>query len=243
MVIAIIGILAGLLLPALSQGKQRALTVACQNNLKQLAICWHSYAGDNEDVMVPNNFVYLVSVGSSTNSSLGEDSLTWCRGITPLDTNEITATTSLLFNYNQTAAIYHCPADRSTVEGFPGKLRNRSYNMSNSIQCWQDNHFRKFGDILVPSNLFVFIDTHEDAIWDSTFGTLQLNSRYQDYWLDVPANRHQRGANLTFADGHVERWQWKFPKSGYLFAEHYVNNDDRDDLRRMQQHIKGQGGN
>src|SRR5215831_15453401 len=48
-VIAIIGILAALLLPALARSKQRALTASCLNNLRQLTVCWHLYAHDNED--------------------------------------------------------------------------------------------------------------------------------------------------------------------------------------------------
>ena len=39
-VIAIIGILAALLLPSLNRAKQKALTISCLNNLRQLAICW-----------------------------------------------------------------------------------------------------------------------------------------------------------------------------------------------------------
>src|SRR5438874_736434 len=48
-VIAIIAILAALLLPVISKAKERALGVACQNNLRQLQICWHSYSTDNQD--------------------------------------------------------------------------------------------------------------------------------------------------------------------------------------------------
>lgn len=243
-VIAIIAILAAMLLPALSRAKARAHTISCANNLKQLQICWFSYAHDNEDVMTPNNFVYFVQVGGTNDGgTLGEDNQTWCRSIAPLDNYPINDQTSLLFQYNQNSAIYRCPADRSTLRDVPGKLRNRSYNMSNSVNCRADNHFRKLSEVKVPTQLFVFIDTHEDAIWDATFGVLPLGSYWQDYWLDVPADRHQEGANVSFADGRVERWKWRAAKSGLRVGAHNSGAEDLLDLRRIQQHIKGSGGN
>src|SRR6266498_85905 len=53
-VIAIIAILAALLLPALSNAKQKALTITCLNHLKQLQVCWALYAGDNNGWIAPN---------------------------------------------------------------------------------------------------------------------------------------------------------------------------------------------
>ena len=50
-VIAIIAILAALLLPALSSAKQRAKRIQCVSNLKQWALAFHMYAGDNDDSM------------------------------------------------------------------------------------------------------------------------------------------------------------------------------------------------
>jgi prepilin-type N-terminal cleavage/methylation domain-containing protein/prepilin-type processing-associated H-X9-DG protein len=244
-VIAIIGILASLLLPALSQAKSRAQTIVCLNHLKQLETCWFLYVGDNHDIMPPNNFVYGVSVGT-TNAPMAptsEDQMSWCSGLAPLDTNEISAASSLLFIYNTQPAIYHCPADQSTVTGFPGLLRKRSYNLSNSANCAADDHFRKFTEIKAVTQLFIFIDTDPDEIWDSTFGVLPQGSYWQDYWLDVPADRHQRGANLSFADGHVERWTWKARKGGHYVGDHTTGPEDLADLRRLQQHIKGAGGN
>ncbi len=244
-VIAIVGILSALLLPALAKAKARAATISCANNLKQLEFCWHFYASDNNDVLPPNNFVYSVAVGTTNapTAPVSEDQMAWCSGIAPLDTNEISAATSLLFIYNTEPKIYHCPADQSTVTGYPGMLRKRSYNMSNSANCSADNHFRKLTEVKVITDLFIFIDTDPDEIWDSTFGVVPEGSFWQDYWIDVPADRHQLGANLSFADGHVEKWRWRAAKGGHIPGSHTTGPDDLVDLRRMQQHIKGAGGN
>ncbi len=50
-VMAIIAILAGLLLPALANAKEKASRTACVSNNKQLALAMHMYAMDNNDFM------------------------------------------------------------------------------------------------------------------------------------------------------------------------------------------------
>jgi prepilin-type N-terminal cleavage/methylation domain-containing protein len=52
-VIAIIAVLVALLLPVLSRAKERARRTACLNNLKQVNLALHLYAGENGDVL-PN---------------------------------------------------------------------------------------------------------------------------------------------------------------------------------------------
>ena len=243
-VIAVIAILASLLLPALSKGKARAQTIDCIDHLRQLQLCWHMYSHDNDSIMTPNNYVYSVTMGSSNAPVIGEDDMSWCRTIARRDTNPINDQTSLLFEYNRNSSIYHCPADQSTVDDHPDLLRNRSFNMSNSINCSQDRHFRRESEVLSPSTLFVFIDTDADAIWDTTFGVPPLGDYWQDYWLDIPADRHNtRGCNITFVDGHVETMKWNVRKGGRLVGSHTTSLDDLEDLRRMQQYIKGASGN
>src|SRR5215469_14044115 len=59
-VIAVIAILAAILLPVLSRGKQSAQNIACLNNMRQLQLCWHLYYQDNNDILAPNNSVAFI---------------------------------------------------------------------------------------------------------------------------------------------------------------------------------------
>lgn len=249
-VIAILAILAALLLPALAQAKEKSHTVGCLSNLKQLEICWHLYAVDNQDLLPPND-----SVMSTAGSTLAR-SVSWCPDHARTDTNTVDLENGVLFPYNRSVGIYHCPADFSKVEGSSGealpRLRNRSYNMSQSVNGYPEYltelnlpgissipAWKKLCQIIQPppAALFVFVDEHEQTLLDAQFGNPVGMPYYWDIWFDLPANRHNQGACLTFADGHAERWRWVAPKTFQAFGQAPTANE-MPDYRRIQQAMK-----
>lgn len=250
-VIAIIAILAALLLPALGRAKQRTRTVACLNNQRQLTLCLVMYANDHDDIMPPNNSVYDISTGRPIP---GLDlSQTWCPGNARADTNTDNIKNGCLFPYNTSTEIYRCPADKSPVETLDGRVlhipRTRSYNLSQSV-----NGLGKLGSGLYwipsyqqytkitkppPSKLFVFIGVHEDKILDALFGIPLPNSGWDGAWFDLPANRHNGGACLSFADGHAEHWRWNVPKEVKIeIGAQDVPPEELPDYRRVQAGIR-----
>ena len=246
-VIAIIGILTALLLPALNRAKNRAQTVACSNNLDQLQLCAHLYSGDNNDFLPPNDFVYDAGTGQPIPGNTGPS---WCTNVAPFDTNAAGIQNGLLYRYNTSPAIYHCPADHSTVETSDGvmlpQIRLRSYNMSQSVNGVNYAgdaeqffpHFLKASAIQnpPPSSLLVFIDENENTILDTHFG-IPITAGPDDAgdWWDMPTSRHDQGCNFSFADGHVEHWRWNTPKvaNAVRASSEPVGDGEENDYQRM----------
>ena len=253
-VIAVVSILAAMLLPALSRAKSRAQNLACLNNLKQLELCLHLYVGDYNDYFVPNNSIAVISAGTNASSTYLAG-LSWLPDTdadTEIDPSNIV--NGLLYVYNTSLPIYHCPADQSTLEtpgGQPlSQLRWRSYNMSQSVngnpQADPEYYpyipaWTKYTEVRqpIPSNLFVLIDENADTIQDAEFGNPPVGGIWpQNQWWDMPSDRHNRGANLSFADGHVEHWKWQVPKVFYEWVQS-VGPGELPDYQRLQNAMRG----
>jgi prepilin-type N-terminal cleavage/methylation domain-containing protein/prepilin-type processing-associated H-X9-DG protein len=239
-VIAIIAILAALLLPALARAKSQAWSIGCINNLKQLQICWHSYALDYNDLLVPNNSVMGVTPGGSGGSIA--TGVSWCLA-EPTATN---VQSGMLFEYNRSLAIYHCPADRSTLTdpsgSTAGPLRVRSYNMSQSVNGYPEYdwfiykyipYFKKLTQIRSPNvgNCLVFVDEHEYTLLDAQYGMPTETYSVSFTWWDMPANRHNQAANVGFADGHADHWKWVVPKVFTSWIQSVPPEEMKDWLR------------
>jgi prepilin-type N-terminal cleavage/methylation domain-containing protein len=100
-VISIISILAGLLLPALSRAKAKAMRIKCISNLKQVGLGFRMWADDND-----GRFPWQVSVNDGgTKPQVASASQAWLQYFAAKD--ELVTPRVLL-----------CPSDRSRAEAF-----------------------------------------------------------------------------------------------------------------------------
>jgi len=252
-VIAIIAILAALLLPVLSKAKRQAQNAICMSNLKQLTLCQHLYVLDNNDFFPPNNPGATFTITTNGDAYTYSLTLSWLPdpdALTELDPSNIM--NGLLYKYNTSLPIYHCPSDLSTLQTPDGtplpQLRWRSYNMSQSVNGNPDPTYAPYIPAWTkltairtpsPSALFVLIDENADTIQDANYGSPPNGSPYyeQNIWWDMPSDRHGQGANISFADGHVEHWKWLCPKVAYDDGEP-VAPEEMPDFQRINNAMK-----
>lgn len=226
-VIAIIAILASLLLPALARAKTKAQGIKCLGNLKQLQLGWLMYADDHGGLMPPQNLP-----------------APWVLGNAQEDLTMSNLQQGVLFPYTPSAAIYHCPADQSTVTGHRDLLRTRSYSLDsylgrvpppNNPSINIPRFKLRYPEIVNPgpSRVYAFIDEDDRTINDGTF----FCTEEYGMWADLPAARHSLGANVSYADGHAEpkRWRWPSKQSG----PPVVNGKDDQDLHWLWDHSPG----
>jgi prepilin-type processing-associated H-X9-DG protein len=215
-VLATIGILAALLLPALAASKAKARGLFCQNNNQQLVTAWLMYADDHSQ-RLPYN---LGGAAARANINWVAGLLDW--ELTSDNTNLADLAEAALGSYvAKVSTVYRCPSDSvlSPLQSAAGwSSRARSYSMNASvgdageisISGVNSNNpgyvqFFRLTSVPVPARIFVFLDEHPDSISDGYF----VNRSYYPEWIRLPASWHNGAAAFSFADGHTETHPWK----------------------------------
>jgi prepilin-type N-terminal cleavage/methylation domain-containing protein len=222
-VIAIIGILASMILPALSKSKGKAQGISCLNNVKQMGLAWRLYVEDNNDRLFP-----------ALDGNEATDWLQWnyLNLSNPSDENNWNVDKFLkkgpLWSYTgQSAMVWRCPSDRSMARNAQGQLvpRIRSIAMNNWVggPHWPFNDrswrvYLKSSDMANPgpSETFVFADERADSIDNGAF--LVDMAGYPDSAgsakiVDFPSSYHNNAGCFTFADGRAELKRWRDPRT------------------------------
>ena len=205
-VIAIIAILAGMLLPALGQAREKARAIACTSNLKQMGIALTMYADSNN-----SHYPYNANkLGPAPDYS-------W---------------RAMIFSYmGESKDVFNCPSDREHIyEGDDaGKMQSGEASIpggygANAIHVNADysgesggglgpfgrpgyapkksSSFRRASELLVVGD-GGFLDTSGEPFrfWTAKTGNEERPVNNDDIGYD----RHSGAANYVHADGHVAK--------------------------------------
>ena len=208
MVIAIIAILAGMLLPALNNSREKGRSISCVNNLQQIGKGLRFYMDANDGYVIP---YYLNDGGIATN--------TWMYRIaTELGYKLIQGRSDVKILVCPSASTNFCwfeTASDKKYEKYGHYLKNGFFGGSNDVLT--DSAYpgtfkvvRKETNIAEPSRFRIIVDKADNKV----AAQQELLGAYADcytarWYVYVAKSRHSGGANALCFDGHVELYKWR----------------------------------
>ncbi len=218
-VIAIIAILAGMLLPALAQARNKAKAISCISNLKQLGTALNSYTIDNDG--------YFTPLETSVDSKIA-----WC-GSRSNSNDAFKAEGGLLFDYlGKSKQIKNCPdspqiSATSDFGDFGNNAGSGGYGYNGSYLGRQGNwgtpqyyYPSKMSQIKHHSTTIAFADSaalNTSKEFVQVYSVTAPQSEYGPLSPDMHF-RHNKQASVNWVDGHVSAEKLAFTHVHYRLS-------------------------
>lgn len=233
--VAVILILSSLLLPAVHRTRERADRTRCLENQRQLLLGWSLFAADHQGMLPANG--HTPAGGSRTR-------LRWVQGnLNPLVAPADLFNDQLLINpayaqlapYITAASVYRCPTEPEPIRSY---AMNAYVGWDGPEGRWLTPGYRVFRNTadftaLGPARSLVFSEVRPESLCWPFFGVSMATGAGEQLFA-FPAVHHGGGAQLGFADGHVELRKWRDVRTlrpgNVLFHAHDTPSPNNADL-------------
>ena len=200
-VIAIIAILAGMLLPALNQAREKSRASNCQGNMKQIGTALSMYNAAYDDYYPCSE----VAWGDLNNKP------TWSDVVLPF----MGATTSFTSSHYNRGGAFICPTQKNVYPSWRIYISygiNRDFvgreNYTNRTWASQKTGGVKASSVSAPTSQLIVTETwySSNRTQMQDIGGKSVPARTLGYFIadhGTVTFRHSRKTNTLYADGHV----------------------------------------
>lgn len=226
-VIGIIALLISILLPALNRAREQGNRAKCLSNMRQLTMAWIMYANDNKGHLVSADTQGLPAgplgpgqgsgpglgsvpgggLGGYANTAPGTFFWSWTGGGNTL----VDLANGKLWPYLKSYEVFVCPDEHFNY------IRDYSIDgdlAGESTAAIGGKTLLTMGQIRHAYATFVFIEDYDPRGY--LINSFTTNAYPSTSFGDDPANFHQGGTTISFADGHALFWAYNDPRTMQL---------------------------